>query len=34
VGKNETHVAAYLQYLDIAAARYVVYPRVGAAGAE
>ncbi|KAJ7877141.1 hypothetical protein B0H13DRAFT_993461 [Mycena leptocephala] len=26
------HVAAYLQYLDIAAARHVVYPRVGAAG--
>ncbi|KAJ7874592.1 hypothetical protein B0H13DRAFT_1019783 [Mycena leptocephala] len=24
------HVAAYLQYLDIAAARHVVYPRVGA----
>jgi hypothetical protein len=26
------HVAAYLQYVDIAAARHVVYPRVGTAG--
>jgi hypothetical protein len=31
---NETHVAAYLQYLDIAAARHVAHPRVGAAGAQ